>query len=34
MELKKKIRDIPDFPEKGVVFRDISPVLADPEGLD
>lgn len=23
------IRDIPDFPEKGVVFKDITPVLAD-----
>lgn len=24
------IRDIPDFPEPGIVFKDISPVLADP----
>lgn len=24
------IRDIPDFPEKGVVFKDITPVLGDP----
>lgn len=24
------IRDIPDFPEDGVVFKDITPVLADP----
>ena len=24
------VRDIPDFPEPGIVFKDISPVLADP----
>jgi adenine phosphoribosyltransferase len=29
MDLKKKIRNIPDFPEKGIVFRDITPLLAD-----
>jgi adenine phosphoribosyltransferase len=28
-DLKKKIRDIPDFPQKGVVFRDITPLLED-----
>lgn len=28
------VRDIPDFPEKGVVFKDITPVLADPEAFD
>ncbi|MFQ5608118.1 MAG: adenine phosphoribosyltransferase [Candidatus Zixiibacteriota bacterium] len=27
--LRKTIRDIPDFPKRGVVFRDITPVLAD-----
>jgi adenine phosphoribosyltransferase len=27
------IRDIPDFPEPGVVFKDITPVLADREAL-
>ncbi|HEY8372412.1 MAG TPA: adenine phosphoribosyltransferase [Pseudonocardiaceae bacterium] len=27
------IREIPDFPEPGVLFRDISPVLADPRGF-
>lgn len=27
--LSRLIRDIPDFPEKGVVFKDITPVLAD-----
>ncbi len=28
-ELKQKIRDIPDFPKKGVLFKDITPLLAD-----
>ena len=27
------IRTIPDFPEKGVMFRDITTILEDPEGL-
>jgi adenine phosphoribosyltransferase len=28
------IRDIPDFPEPGIVYKDITPLLADPEGFD
>ncbi len=28
--LRSKIRDVPDFPKKGVVFKDITPVLSDP----
>lgn len=32
--LEALIRDIPDFPEKGVVFKDITPVLGDPEAFD
>ncbi|MGF1633281.1 MAG: adenine phosphoribosyltransferase [Phycisphaerae bacterium] len=31
--LKKSIRDIPDFPKPGVLFRDISPLLTDPAAL-
>ena len=31
--LKKLIRDIPDFPKPGIVFRDITPLLASPSGL-
>ena len=29
MNLKAKIIDIPDWPQKGVIFRDITPLLAD-----
>ena len=29
INLKGKIRNIPDFPQKGVIFRDIAPVLED-----
>ena len=28
--IKALIRDVPDFPEPGIVFKDITPVLADP----
>lgn len=28
-EIRQKIRDIPDFPEPGILFRDITPLLAD-----
>ncbi|HET6616343.1 MAG TPA: adenine phosphoribosyltransferase [Gemmatimonadota bacterium] len=28
--LKKSIRDIPDFPKPGILFKDITPVLLDP----
>ena len=31
--LKKKIRDIPDFPKEGIIFKDITPLLLDPECL-
>jgi adenine phosphoribosyltransferase len=27
--LKKYIRDIPDYPQKGIIFRDITPILAN-----
>jgi len=32
-DLASKIRDIPDFPKPGIVFKDIMPLLADPESL-
>ncbi len=28
--LRKRIRDFPDFPQPGILFRDITPLLADP----
>jgi adenine phosphoribosyltransferase len=33
VDLAAKIRDIPDFPKRGIVFKDIMPLLADPETL-
>jgi adenine phosphoribosyltransferase len=33
VDLESKIRDIPDFPKRGIVFKDIMPLLADPEAL-
>jgi adenine phosphoribosyltransferase len=29
LDLKRYIRDIPDFPKAGIVFKDITPLLAD-----
>ena len=34
MDLKDYIRDIPDFPEPGIIFKDITPLLANPEAFD
>lgn len=31
--LKNKIRDIPDFPKPGIVFKDITPLVKDPAAL-
>ena len=28
-ELKQYIRDVPDYPQKGIIFRDITPLLGD-----
>ena len=33
VDLESKIRDIPDFPKPGIVFKDIMPLLADPEAF-
>jgi adenine phosphoribosyltransferase len=32
-DLRRLIRDVADFPKPGVVFKDITPLLADPAGL-
>ena len=34
MNLREYIRDIPDFPEPGILFRDITPLLANPDAFD
>ncbi|OFW66890.1 MAG: adenine phosphoribosyltransferase [Actinobacteria bacterium RBG_16_68_21] len=33
VDLTALIRDVPDFPEPGIVFRDITPLLGDPAAL-
>lgn len=33
MDLKALIRDIPDFPKPGIVFKDITPLFRDPRAL-
>jgi adenine phosphoribosyltransferase len=34
VDLRALVREIPDFPQPGIGFKDITPVLADPAGLD
>ena len=33
IELKRYIRSIPDWPKKGILFRDITPLLAEPKAF-
>jgi len=33
VDLSTYIRDIPDWPKEGIVFKDITPLLASPEGF-
>jgi adenine phosphoribosyltransferase len=33
-DLRSLIRDIPDFPKPGIVFKDITPLLLDPQAVD
>ncbi len=34
MDLKSLIRDVPDFPKQGILFRDITTLLQNPQGLN
>jgi adenine phosphoribosyltransferase len=34
VDLRALVREIPDFPQPGIGFKDITPILADPSGLD
>lgn len=33
-DLRSYIRDVPDFPKKGIMFKDITPLLRSPEALE
>jgi len=33
MDIERLIRDIPDFPKPGIIFKDITPLLGDPKAL-
>jgi adenine phosphoribosyltransferase len=33
MDLQKFIRDVPDFPKPGILFKDITPLLSDPQAF-
>ena len=33
VDLASRVRDIPDFPSPGIVFKDITPLVADPAAL-
>ena len=34
MDLKKYIRSIPDYPKKGILFRDITTLINNPKGME
>ena len=34
MDLSKIVRDVPDFPIKGIIFKDITPVLSDSKAFE
>jgi len=33
LDLKSLIRDVPDYPSEGILFRDLTPVMADPDAM-
>src|SRR5437763_533924 len=34
LDLREYIRDIPNYPRRGIVFRDVTPLFLDPEALE
>jgi adenine phosphoribosyltransferase len=34
LDLRARIKDIPDYPKPGIVFRDVTPLFLDPEALE
>jgi adenine phosphoribosyltransferase len=34
LDLREYIRDVPDFPQPGIVFKDITPLLVEPRAFD
>jgi adenine phosphoribosyltransferase len=32
LDLRQLVRDVPDFPKPGILFRDLTPLMRDPEG--
>jgi adenine phosphoribosyltransferase len=33
LDIKSLIRDVPDYPSEGILFRDMTPVMADPQAM-
>ena len=33
MDIKQYIRDVPDFPKEGILFKDITPLLSEPKAF-
>ena len=34
VDLRAKVRDVPDFPKEGIVFKDLMPLIADPSAFE
>lgn len=34
VKLKSAVRDVPDFPQEGIIFKDITPILSSPDLFD
>ena len=34
LKLKSVVRDVPDFPQEGIIFKDITPILSSPDLFD